>query len=415
MRMIEQGDKKQQIDGYWFVIFGLLTAVSILFIVHLQTGYTPPREAFTIPVLNVPVYWYGIWIVGGIGLGAYVISRLAQEQMLAVFAMHVPATVQSRAITTLNLSEDVIETLLHKSHIETLGDLLLVWGANPKALKLRDEDASQVQEALRSAPDVAAAWLDDAPWHAWYPEHVWNALIVVMVWAVIGARLYHVFTPSPSMAAFGIYSPMDYFRNPIQLINIRNGGLGIYGGLAGGLLGLWLYTRRQRIPLLMWTDLAAIGVSLGQVFGRWGNFFNQELYGRPTNLPWAITIDPAHRLPAYAQFEQFHPAFLYESLWSLLTFGVLWFLLKKSAIRLKTGELTAFYLIFYAIGRILLETVRLDSRTAALGAGQLNLAVATWVSIGVALVMGIWVLWGRFVKGPKGLVSAKSTDSKENP
>ena len=112
---------------------------------------------------------------------------------------------------------------------------------------------------------------------------------VITLWClilgVIGARLYHVLTPSPSMAAFGIESPIDYFRNPSQLINLRNGGLGIYGGMAGGALGLFWYTRRQKLSMIAWADLAVVGMALGQVFGRWGNYFNQELYGRPSNLP----------------------------------------------------------------------------------------------------------------------------------
>ncbi len=392
---IEKLNRKKFVDGYWVVIVGLLMGTAVLFIIHLTTGYTPPATAFTIPILNLPVYWYGIWIVGGISLGATVIAQLAKERMLALFAEIVPVPVQQRSIDTLNLPDET-ETLLNNQNILTLGNLLLIWGNNPKDLGLKGEDVQHVQASLAAAPDVEASWWQDAPWRQWYPDHVWNAMIVIMILAVIGARLYHVMTPSPSMAAVGIYSPLDYFRNPMQLINLRNGGLGIYGGLAGGALGLWLYTRRQHISMLNWTDLAVIGVSLGQVFGRWGNFFNQELYGRPTNLPWAIFIEQQHRLPAYAEFERFHPAFLYESLWNLLTFGVLWTLAKKYENKLMRGELTAFYLILYAIGRILLETVRLDSRPMTLGAFQLNMAVATFVSILVAILMAVLVVWRRF-------------------
>ena len=84
-------------------------------------------------------------------------------------------------------------------------------------------------------------WMDDPVWRSWNPEYVWTGVIWCIVFGVIGARLYHVFTPSPSMAAFGIESPADYFRNPEQLINVRNGGLGIYGGIVGGLIGLLLF------------------------------------------------------------------------------------------------------------------------------------------------------------------------------
>jgi phosphatidylglycerol:prolipoprotein diacylglycerol transferase len=192
------------------------------------------------------------------------------------------------------------------------------------------------------------------------------------------------------MEAVGIFSPLDYFRNPYQLINLRNGGLGIYGGIAGGALGLWIFTRRQRLPSLAWADLAAVGMALGQVFGRWGNYFNQELYGRPTNLPWGITIEPTYRLPAYSEYSRFHPAFLYESLWSLLTFLILLTLARRYSEKLLTGDLMALYLVMYAIGRTLLETVRLDSRLLTLGSLQLNMAVATFVSLLIALAMIIW-------------------------
>ena len=93
------------------------------------------------------------------------------------------------------------------------------------------------------------------------------------------------------MAQIGISSVTDYFRNPMQLINLRNGGLGIYGAIAGGALGIIVYTRRNHLSAIEWADLAVVGLSLGQAIGRWANFFNQELYGGPTDLPWGITIE----------------------------------------------------------------------------------------------------------------------------
>jgi phosphatidylglycerol:prolipoprotein diacylglycerol transferase len=198
------------------------------------------------------------------------------------------------------------------------------------------------------------------------------------------------------MAALGIESARDYFQNPQLLFNLRNGGLGIYGGLAGGALGLFYFTWRNRLPLLPWADMAAVGMALGQAFGRWGNFMNQELYGRPTNVPWAIYIDPVHRLQSFADFSYFHPAFLYESLWNFLTFGLLMLLWRRRGrLRLLDGEMTAVYLIMYAIGRTLLETVRLDSRVVSLGGLDLPLAWATLVSILVALSMSLWVVVRR--------------------
>ncbi len=142
---------------------------------------------------------------------------------------------------------------------------------------------------------------------------------------------------------------------------------------------------------------------MGQSIGRWGNFFNQELYGRPTNLPWAIHIDPIYRLPDYVGFERFHPAFLYESLWSLLTFLVLLRLARRYAARLLPGELMAIYLIAYAVGRILLETVRLDSRAIPFFGLETGLAVATLVSLTIAFVAAAAVIIRRYVRRPKGV------------
>ena len=124
---------------------------------------------------------------------------------------------------------------------------------------------------------------------------------------------------------------------------------------------------------------------------------NQELYGRPASLPWAITIDPVHRLPAFADFGYFHPAFLYESLWNFLTFGLLLWLWRRRE-KLLAGEMTAVYLIMYAIGRTLLEMVRLDSRVVSLGGVDLPLAWATLVSLLVALSMVVAIVVRRWRK-----------------
>jgi len=359
---------------------------------HLATGITPPRAAFT--VLGFSVYWYGIWIITGVTLGAWVVSRLADERARRMFDTIVPVAVRERPLAESGLPDEVVAQLAERN-IATLGDVLYEAGLDPRRLPLDKEQRTGLLSALADAPDVEPGWLASATWRQWNPDHTGNGLIWALILGLIGARLYHILTPSPSMAAIGIFSPLDYFRDPVQLINFRGGGLGIYGGIAGGLLGLFIYTRRNRITTLGWADLAAVGLALGQAVGRWGNFFNQELYGAPTDLPWAVHIDPVYRLPDYAAFERFHPAFLYESLWSLMTFFVLYRLARRYADRLLPGELAALYLVAYAAGRTLLELVRLDSRAVAFLGLETGLAVATLVSLLVALAVIVAVVFRR--------------------
>ncbi len=381
-----------RIAWQWVVMALWVVALAGLFAYHLWTGTMPPATAFSL--LGLPVYWYGILIVGGIALGASFVSRLAWQRWREAFLAAVPADVMHLPITAVSLPDE-IQAKLKKQGLHSVGDLLLLYGTDPRTINLKANERSELLAALMAQPEVEAIWLADAPWRIWNPEAVWNGIIICLILGLIGARLYHVLTPSPSMAALGIESPLDYFQNPQMLFNLRNGGLGIYGGLAGGAIGLLLFTRRSRLPLLPWADMAVVGVALGQAFGRWGNFLNQELYGRPTTLPWAITIDPINRLPAFADFGYFHPAFLYESLWNFLTFGLLMLLWRRRS-RLLAGEMTAVYLIMYAIGRILLETVRLDSRVVSLGGVQLPLAWATLVSIVVAIGMAVWIVVRRW-------------------
>lgn len=382
----------RRIEPYWYVIGLVLALAGGLYAYHLATGVTPPRAAVTI--LGVSIYWYGLWIVTGVALGAWVVARLAAERAQEAYEATVPPDVRARPLAEAGLPDEVA-ALLAPRKIETLGQLLMPIGLDPRRLGLRKGQTAEVAAALTTAPDVDPAWLSDAPWRRWNPDHVWNALMWILILGLIGARLYHVLTPSPSMAAIGIYSPLDYFRDPLQLLNFRGGGLGIFGGLVGGLLGLIIYTRRARIPLLDWADLSVVGVALGQAIGRWGNFFNQELYGRPTDLPWAVHIDPIYRLPDYAAFERFHPAFLYESLWSLATFIVLYRLARRHRERLLPGELMGLYLIAYATGRSLLELTRLDSRAIPFFGLETGLAVATAVSIVIALVAAALIIGRR--------------------
>lgn len=209
---------------------------------------------------------------------------------------------------------------------------------------------------------LAGAWLAtrEARRRGQNEEVVWDGLVWVLIGGIIGARLWHIFTPPPSMVAQGITTAY-YLTHPLDAMAIWKGGLGIPGAVIGGVLALYWYCKRHKFNFLMWTDIAAPGLALGQAIGRWGNFFNQELYGKPTDLPWGIYIEPQYRVPGFEAFERFHPTFLYESLWNLgNTLFLLWFG-RRYQEKLKDGDIFLVYLIVYPIGRFLLEFLRLDS------------------------------------------------------
>ena len=227
----------------------------------------------------------------------------------------------------------------------------------------------------------------EAKRRGWDPDHIWNALFITLVLGIIGARLYHVLTPSPSSGLSIAY----FLSHPEYIVATWQGGLGIYGGIAGGMLGFYLYTRFNHLDFWRWADVAIIGLPVGQAIGRWGNFVNQELYGRPADLPWGIYIDPAHRYPGYEAYSRFHPTFLYESLWSLGVFLVLIYMSRRWGERLLKGELVCVYLVLYPLGRILVEFYRLDS-TAVSG-----IPVAQWLSAVVIVVSAAVIAYRRFI------------------
>jgi phosphatidylglycerol:prolipoprotein diacylglycerol transferase len=215
------------------------------------------------------------------------------------------------------------------------------------------------------------------------PEFVWDALTWCVILGVVGARLYHVLTPTPSMGVGQWY----YFENPAQIFAIWEGGLGIYGAVAGGALGLYIACRRAKENMLVWTDIIVPGLVLAQAIGRWGNFVNQELYGRPTTLPWAIYIDPQHRLPGFEMYERFHPTFLYESLWNLATCLALVYVTWRYREKLMLGLTTGVYFISYSTIRFLLEFVRLDSPSVG------PLAIAQIVALCVIIAASGFLAW----------------------
>jgi phosphatidylglycerol:prolipoprotein diacylglycerol transferase len=218
------------------------------------------------------------------------------------------------------------------------------------------------------------------------PEIVWDLFIWLLIAGIIGARLWHVFTPSPSAIAAG-RTTIFYLTHPLDLINLRSGGLGIPGAVIGGAIALYFFTRKHGLQFSEWADIASPSVALGQAIGRWGNYVNQELYGAPTDLPWKIYIDPAHRLSGFQDYEYYHPLFLYESLWNLANVFVLMWLSQRFKGRLKDGDIFLVYLIIYPVGRFLLEFLRLDaSRVGGFNANQTFMAV-------VALLSGMALTW----------------------
>ena len=214
---------------------------------------------------------------------------------------------------------------------------------------------------------------------------VLDSLTWIIIGGVIGARLWHIFTPPASMVEQGI-TTQYYLTHPLAAIAIWRGGLGIPGAVAGGALAFYLYSRKRDLNFGQWADVFAPGLALGQAIGRWGNFVNQEVYGRPTDLPWAIRIDPQHRLPEFMEYETYHPLFLYESLFNLLNMGFLLWVSRKYGNKLKHGDVFLTYLITYPIFRFFMEFLRLDSSyVGGINANQTLMIVIAVLSSGAIL------------------------------
>jgi phosphatidylglycerol:prolipoprotein diacylglycerol transferase len=170
--------------------------------------------------------------------------------------------------------------------------------------------------------------------------------------SILGARLYHVTT-----------NLNYYLVNPYEIFMIWKGGLGLYGGILTTILVFYFLSKKLNQNLLAMLDLIAIVLPLGQAIGRWGNYFNQELFGKPTSLPWALYIDNEYRPENYKQFNTFHPTFLYESLLNSINFIVLYVVNKKTSP--KPGMITSLYLVNYGAIRLLIETLKIDPDTAS--------------------------------------------------
>ncbi|WP_426244247.1 prolipoprotein diacylglyceryl transferase [Nocardioides sp. LHG3406-4] len=225
----------------------------------------------------------------------------------------------------------------------------------------------------------------------WVAERRWVArggtfgdvqdLAIWMVpFGLVGGRLYHVITD------YHLYFGED--RNPVTALYVWRGGLGIWGAVALGALGAAIGARRKHIKLLPMLDTLAPAVLIGQALGRWGNWFNQELFGRPTDAPWALEIDAAHRPPGYLDFATFHPTFLYEFIWNLAAFAVVVWADRR--FRLGHGRVVALYVMAYTAGRGWIEYLRIDTV-------QMNdvfgLRLNVWTSIVLFVLALAYFVW----------------------
>jgi phosphatidylglycerol:prolipoprotein diacylglycerol transferase len=204
-----------------------------------------------------------------------------------------------------------------------------------------------------------------------------DSLFYIVPLGFIGARAYHVITD------YGLYSG-DPFPGVFE---VWNGGLGIYGGVVGGFVGLLIFARIRGISPWAFADAVAPGLVLAQAIGRWGNYFNQELFGRPSDLPWAIRIAPENRPVGYSDDAAFHPTFLYESIWDVIVCLILLWVARRFADRLKNGDVFVLYVCLYSFGRFFVETLRIDPAFLIGGTIRGNLFVSSLLALSFAMIL----------------------------
>ena len=231
---------------------------------------------------------------------------------------------------------------------------------------------------------VVAVWIGERRWVArgGHAGEVSDLALWAVPFGIVGARAYHVATDWQLYFGEG--------RNPLDALMVWKGGLGVWGGVALGALGVWLGARRKGIKLLPMLDALAPGVLVAQAIGRWGNWFNQELYGGPTDLPWGLEIDVAHRPLQYLDQATFHPTFLYECLWNLAAFAVVVWLDRR--FRLGHGRVMAAYVMAYTLGRGWIEYLRIDDVQMD---DVLGLRLNVWTSIVLFVLALAYFLWSR--------------------
>jgi phosphatidylglycerol:prolipoprotein diacylglycerol transferase len=209
-------------------------------------------------------------------------------------------------------------------------------------------------------------------------DHVYDLIMYAVLFGLIGARLFHV-----------AYEYQYYLQNISEIPQVWQGGLAIHGGIVFGALVIYIYSKIHKLSFLKLLDLFTPSILLGQIIGRFGNYFNQEAFGTPTSLPWGIYIRPEHRPIEFINFEAFHPTFFYEGLWNAV---VLLLVLRIEKIyKPKPGTLAGIYLICYSIGRSIVEIIRIDA--TYLG----PLKFIHWISL-VLIPIGIFLICKTTVK-----------------
>lgn len=229
---------------------------------------------------------------------------------------------------------------------------------------------------------IAAIWIGERRWVArgGRPGDVQDLAVWAVPFGIVGARLYHVVTDYELYFGEG--------NNPVSALYVWQGGLGVWGGVALGALGVVIGAKVKGIRLGPVLDALAPGVLVAQALGRWGNWFNQELFGKPTDLPWGLEIDEAHRPVGYTTDPTFHPTFLYEFLWNLGAFGlVIW---ADRRFKLGHGRVVALYVMAYTAGRGWIEYLRIDPVQMEDVAG---LRLNVWVSIVLFVLATAYFVW----------------------
>lgn len=222
------------------------------------------------------------------------------------------------------------------------------------------------------------------------PEHIWNLTVLGMFMGIVGARIYYVAFEWPRFEG----------RSWLEIINPATGGLAIHGAIIGALLATLIYTRRYFLNVWDILDITMPTFMLAQAIGRWGNFFNQEAYGRPTDLGVGVVIDAPYRIPPYNDLDKyplstlFHPTFLYESLWNVAGVSVLVLIERRFRDVLRRGDMLLFYFIVYGLGRLWIEGLRTDSLCTDLVGGECANALRVAQVASIALIaIGLIGLW----------------------